>query len=296
MPRSPAPSRSRIADRRAGPRMGSDAARVGAGCRRPARRRPCSGMTRSTRATSNGSPASIQAQRLARRGRVAGLHPPARDLGDEDAPVGRVVVDDQRPPGQRRAAARGGSADGPAALGDADREPEGAALAAPARLVRHDRAVHHLRQAAADGQAEARAAVAPAIDASAWLNDWKSRSIWSAGMPMPVSRTGRSPARLSGTRRARPATAADSQHDLAVLGELDRVGQQVEQDLAQPADVADDRPRQVVVDLVGELEALGRGRGAMTSRAPSMQWPAGRTARSRGRPCRPRSWRSRGCR
>ena len=58
-----------------------------------------------------------------------------------------------------------------------------------------------------------------------------------------------------------PDLAVHGDDDLALLGELHRVGQQVEQDLAQSAQVADDRGRQIVLQLVGELDALGGGRG-----------------------------------
>ena len=40
------------------------------------------------------------------------------------------------------------------------------------------------------------------------------------------------------------------------------VRQQVEQDLAEAAEVTDDRRRQLALDLVGELDALGGGRRA----------------------------------
>ena len=64
--------------------------------------------------------------------------------------------------------------------------------------------------------------------------------------------------------------AVDGDDDLTLLGELDRIGQQVEEDLAQSTQVADHGRRQIVLQLVGELEALGR-------------WP-----RARSRPARPR--------
>jgi hypothetical protein len=52
---------------------------------------------------------------------------------------------------------------------------------------------------------------------------------------------------------------ADRQHDLAGVGELDRVRQEVEQDLAQARHVADDRGRNVAVEVVDEVQALLHG-------------------------------------
>ena len=81
------------------------------------------------------------------------------------------------------------------------------------------------------------------VEASTWLNDVNSLSIRSGGMPMPVSRTtelepvGARPGRLS----------AGEDDDLARLGELDGVREQVQQHLAQARRVAEDagaaRPR-----------------------------------------------------
>ena len=90
---------------------------------------------------------------------------------------------------------------------------------------------------------------------------------------MPVSRTSTVSAQRPAAAVAGQPMPADVELDLAVLGELDRVGQQVEDDLAEPALVADDRPRQALVDRVDELEVLGRGgrcehvEGALDARA-----------------------------
>ena len=73
---------------------------------------------------------------------------------------------------------------------------------------------------------------------------------------MPVSRT-------ANVQLAPPsaARALHRQHDLARLGELDRVGEQVEQHLAQPRHVAADRRRHVALEDVGDVEVLlGRAR------------------------------------
>ncbi len=143
------------------------------------------------------------------------------------------------------------------------REPEGAALAVDAGALGHDRAVHQLRQAAADGQAEARAAVAPRDrqvalaerleEADHALRRDADAGVLDLGHDLPAGRSG--PSRAPGQLVAR-----DAQHDLAALGELDGVGEHVEDDLAEASGVAGDRARQVVVEGVGQLDALGRRR------------------------------------
>ena len=99
------------------------------------------------------------------------------------------------------------------------------------------------------------------------------------------------------TLLARSATRTSTRtHDLAPLGELDGVADQVDEDLPQPAGVADQRVR---------ARRRRRGRPAPgPSRGPAgPAWPGcrrgargGRSRWAPGRACRPRSWRSRGCR
>ena len=84
---------------------------------------------------------------------------------------------------------------------------------------------------------------------------------------MPVSRT--STVTVRARACAGRASALQRQDDLALVGELDRVGQQVEEDLAEPAGVADDRLGQLVAHRVGELEPFLAAVGAIRSRALS---------------------------
>jgi len=49
-------------------------------------------------------------------------------------------------------------------------------------------------------------------------------------------------------------TTLDSHHDFALLGKLDRVAEEVDQDLAHPGDIADDRGWSSFVDHVGQVE------------------------------------------
>ena len=72
-----------------------------------------------------------------------------------------------------------------------------------------------------------------ANDPSSCTNGRNSRPSLSAGMPMPLSRTEKRSDAFAG--------ALDREHDLAFVGELDRVGQEVHQHLAQGA--ADRRRR-----------------------------------------------------
>ena len=106
--------------------------------------------------------------------------------------------------------------------------------ARPGALDPH-RAAHQLRQALADRQAQPVPPYLRVVDESAWLKLWNSRVCRpSGGRPMPVSRTANSAAR----RPRVGGRPAHGEHDLAALGELDRIGEQVEQHLAQPRHVA----------------------------------------------------------
>ena len=96
------------------------------------------------------------------------------------------------------------------------------------------------------------------VEPSACSNGSKIACSFSAGMPMPVS----------AIREAEddPVNAGllqrDSDDDLALLGELDGVADQVDQDLAQPAGVADQRVGDIGGDPAGQLQALGVRRSA----------------------------------
>ena len=74
------------------------------------------------------------------------------------------------------------------------------------------------------------------VEPSAWAKASKISRCLSGGMPMPVSLT----AKCRQTSSLRPATrCSTSHHHLAALGELDGVADQVDDDLPQPARVAD---------------------------------------------------------
>ena len=83
----------------------------------------------------------------------------------------------------------------------------------------------------------------------------------------------------SGSRRRR---AAGRDHDLAGLGELHGVVQQVQQDLADAARVADRRLGRPRLDVVGDLEPLARrDRADQVRRRDSMHARRSNGARSR---------------
>ena len=77
-------------------------------------------------------------------------------------------------------------------------------------------------------------------------------SCFSGGMPIPVSVTLKCSFVLPSGARVLP----DGDEDVAVLGELERVADQVRQDLLNPRRVADDAGRHVRVDVADQLEPL----------------------------------------
>ena len=137
----------------------------------------------------------------------------------------------------------------------------------PTRLSAHIVAAHQLRESPADGQPEPGPAVAArrrAIDLAERLEQTVHPVLGDADPgvadrevePVPVARV--------------EPLGAGRDHHLPALGELDRVVQQVDQDLPQPRDVADDGARRRRVEVVGEVEPLlQRARGATSSSADS---------------------------
>ena len=213
------------------------------GSRRPGRAPSISGMNRSSSATSNCSPAADPVQRLVRRGRVACLHRPARELRREDAPVGGVVVDDQRPPaGRGRPGAGPRDRDRPTPVPRASRTARWNVAPSPGTpaLSARERAVHRLGEAPADGEAEAGAAV-PARDRRVRLAERLEQPAHLVGgdADAGVADVDVDLPRSTSFRRPAPVAAPTRDDDLALLGELDGVRQQVEEDLAEPAQVAD---------------------------------------------------------
>ncbi len=129
------------------------------------------------------------------------------------------------------------------------------------------------------------------VEASAWLNFWKRLADALGGKA--DARVAHGEGQLG---RVAVTAAVTRQHDFAALGELDGVGEQVEQDLPQPRHVAAHGRRHVALEHVGEIELLLRPRACRRGRAPTRRTRAGRTDAPRCPCARPRSSRSRGCR
>ena len=93
------------------------------------------------------------------------------------------------------------------------------------------------------------------VEPSAWLNASKSRFCPFSSMPMPVSRTSkRRIACVVGF-----ADAGDGDDHLAVAGELDRVADEIVEDLAQSSGIAAQMHRHFWPDESGQLKPLAVG-------------------------------------
>ena len=88
---------------------------------------------------------------------------------------------------------------------------------------------------------------------------------------MPVSRTvncSRQGFSADIVRGSQSHSLANAEDDLALLGELHGVAEQVDQDLPQARHVADDRFGRIRIDDVGQVQALlGSARGQQIERA-----------------------------
>ena len=184
-----------------------------------------------------------------------GSHAPLRRLQREDAPVGGVVVDDQHALAlQRRlradeVAPRAVRQLG--ALGASDRE-DGTSSPCPGPSL----STHIVPPiSSASRLLIARPRPVPpylrVVDESACENDWNSRLMPSAYRPMPVSRTANvqlgSPFAVA---TVTVSTTSPSSVNFTALR------QQVEQDLAQPRDVAVDGRGHVALEHIGDVEVL----------------------------------------
>ena len=193
-------------------------------------------------------------------GAVAGRDHRGAD-GFQDGPrhrlVDDIVVGDQHPnpaevgggPGLvgRRLLGRLGQ-------GQIDGEPEGRAGAGPA--LEGDVAVHQARQLLADRQAQARAAELAGRRGVGLGEDLEQLRLLLLADP----ETGVRHRELQRRDLQGLAQRADLDPHLAFLGELQAVGNQVGQDLAQAGRVAADPVRRRRVDLQVEKDALGAGR------------------------------------
>ena len=191
-------------------------------------------------------------------GREHRLDPPGPEKRVHETAVRLVIVDDERPPIGERAVApkRRGRHLGRPGL---DRDVERAALAGNAGAVYPDGSVHQLSEAPADREPETGAAEATA-----------GRCISLAeGLEEPIGTVGRdADARVAHRHvvadrvRAFRGSGGRRDDDLARVRELHGVVEQVQEDLPDPADVADRRLGRAGLDVVRDLEALSRSHRA----------------------------------
>ena len=168
---------------------------------------------------------------------------------------------------------------------------EGEGAARPGVAVGPDVAAHQLDQLPRDRQPQARSAVAAGGRGCRPGRTHRTVRRMAAGsMPMPVSVTAK-----RSTRRRRRTARLTRTTTSPPVGELDRVGDQVDQHLAHAVAVAARRP--------------GTSSSTRTLSSSPLSWAcrraarrrrrrcrARRSGRGRARACRPRSWRGRGCR
>ena len=206
--------------------------------------------------------------------------------------VRRVVVDDEGSAPRERSvpAQRGRRHVRHARL---ERHVERAALAGDATALGRHGPAHQLGEPAADRESEARPAE-PAAGRRVDLRERLEESIDPiGGDPDPgvadrhVERDAVPLGRLG---------LLDVDGDLALVGELHRVVQQVQQDLAEPARVAYRGLRRPGLDPVGRPRDPCAARSVRSGPRPPRRIRGRRTGRARGPSVRPRSWRSRGCR
>ena len=89
-------------------------------------------------------------------------------------------------------------------------------------------------------------------------------------MPTPVSLT----AKCSTTSGGVAASRRHAKHDLALVGELDGIPEQIDENLAQTSGVASQRLRHGRIDIDDQLEAL-LVRPPAPPRSPCRRWRRG---------------------
>ncbi len=186
-------------------------------------------------------------------------HAPAARPLLEDAAVGRVVVDDQH-----REAAHVGRVAFRLLLRAAEPggELEGAALAFDA--LDPDASAHHTDELRADGEPEAGAAELAAGRAVGLGEGLEDQVLLVGG----DADAGVRDLEVQRDRAVRMRRDAHRDADLAALGELDGVADEVEDDLSEPARVADDGVGDVGRDVADQLEVfLVRAQGQRLHRA-----------------------------
>ena len=151
---------------------------------------------------------------------------------------------------------------------------------------------HQFHELRGNRQAQSRAAILARHRAIGLLKSIEDHVLLLGGMPMPVSVT----AKRSCDLVLAACLDLGMKHHLAMLGELDGVADEIEDDLAQATRVAHQRVRDIGPDVAGQFESFLLGTQRQASSSVSSRCRGGRTRWSRGRASAPRSWRSPGCR
>ena len=183
-------------------------------------------------------------------GRRRRLHPPGREQLDQNVAAGRVVVHDQD------SQAVGNFHDFRFALGGAGIEREsGCAMkraAAPQVAVHPNTAVHQVDQSRRNRQPQPRAAESPRHRVVGLLEGIEDR-----GMLVRRDADARvADGEMDEHVLLRFFLDGDLQRDFPLLGELDRVAEQVDHHLPQPRSIAEHPPRDVRCDAAGQLQSL----------------------------------------
>jgi hypothetical protein len=192
-----------------------------------------------------------QVERGGRELHCHGLHLPRPRVAGDDLAVGRVVVDHEdslagevREPVVERDLRRHVD------LGDRERDAEGRAFLLLA--LDRDRPAHQVHESFRDRKAETGATELP-----------RRRRVYLAERgEEPVHPVGRDPdtgiadCELDSERARARLLGVHEHEDLAGLGELDRVREEVQEHLPQPSLVADNPRRRSLVDQAAELDLL----------------------------------------
>ena len=198
-----------------------------------------------------------------------------------------------------RSRGRGGRR-GSASAGTSNRAVKWKVLPWPGLALDPDPAAHQLDQLAGDGQAQPGAAVLARRRAVRLGERLEDRLAACPAGCRCRCRGPRSAGAASRDRNRSRTSSARPLHDRTTtspaLGELDGVADQVDQHLPQPARVADQAVGHVGADVAGQLQPLGVGAHGQRLERVAERVAQGESAPGRGRACRPRSWRSRGCR
>ena len=205
---------------------------------------------------------AIVARRLERLQGLRGIrggvdpHAPVVEHLAKDQPVRLVVVDDKhlQPTERLQLRAGGGLVDDP----EVGLEGERAALVWLARQLHA--AAHQGDQPRRDRQPQPCAAEPSGGAGVGLLEGVEDRGLPVLGDANPGVGDGEpQPDGAAGRVAGRAFGQLHIEHDLALLGELDRVADEVDDDLPQPAGVALHDLRHLQVDVAGQLQSLGMG-------------------------------------